>query len=106
MNGSGGPIDQTDLDLFVFGLMNKESKFYTQCQCSVPPQAGGDFNGNGWLDFDDIPGFRGQLLGSGMSPDALSAAFDRYNNVPEPSSATLAVICSITSSLVGGRRRR
>jgi hypothetical protein len=83
-------INSADHDLFVFGLMNKESMFYAQCQCSVGPQQGGDFNGNGSLDFDDIPGFRTKLAGMGTSPKALDAAFDRYfSTVPEPSSALL-----------------
>ena len=75
------------------------SRFFAQCNCDIFPQEGGDFSGNGRLDFDDIPGFQNQLAGMGMSPDALSAAFDRYfSNVPEPSSAILA-ICGIVSTI-------
>jgi hypothetical protein len=104
MDGRDG-ITPADFDLFVFGLMNTESSFYSECQCAVGPQQGGDFNGNGRLDFDDIPGFQSQLAGMGMSPDELSAAFQRYfNNVPEPASAWL-MLGGLWHMLTARRRR-
>jgi autotransporter-associated beta strand protein len=104
MNGDQS-INTEDHDLFVFGLMNAStSRFLAQCNCDVFPQEGGDFNGNGRLDFDDIPGFQERIAGMGMSPDLLSAAFERYfSNVPEPSSATLAAFGTLLF-LAGGSR--
>jgi hypothetical protein len=106
MNGDE-TIDAADFDLFVFGLMNASiSKFFAHCDCDILPQEGGDWSGNGRLDFDDIPGFQAQLAGMGISPDGLSAAFDRYfSNVPEPASVFM-ILPGILTALVVGRRRR
>ncbi len=93
MNGDG-VITPADYDLFVFGLMNNSSsKFFNKCNCNITPQQGGDFNGNGRLDFDDIPLFQQSLAGMGMSDFGLQMAFERYySNVPEPSTAMLVLL--------------
>jgi hypothetical protein len=93
-------INSIDHDLFVYGLMNTSiSRFFAQCNCDILPQEGGDFSGNGRLDFDDIPGFQDQL-----PPDALREAFERYfSNVPEPSAAVL-VVCACFMICVGRKR--
>jgi hypothetical protein len=99
MNGDA-IIDETDYELFVFGLMNSSvSKFLAHCECDILPHEGGDFSGNGRLDFEDIPGFQNQLGGMGMSTAGLSAAFENYfNQVPEPSSAVLMVVAGLMSA--------
>jgi hypothetical protein len=90
MNGRDG-ITPEDFELFAFGLMNPSTtKFFAKCNCEILPQQGGDFSGNGRLDFDDIAGFQSQVGGMGLSSDGLMAAIDRYlNPVPEPASALL-----------------
>ncbi len=106
MNGDG-IITQADYDLFVFGLMNNStSKFFNKCNCDILPQQGGDFSGNGRLDFDDIVGFRAQVSGMGMSSAGLNAALDRYMGVvPEPGSVTLALIFGMFAAVGAGRQR-
>jgi hypothetical protein len=95
MNDDGSIMDNRDKDLFVFALLNSSiDKWWAECpECvlhDVYPQHHGDFNGNGWLDFDDIPGFQARLPFMGMSDETLQAAFDRYfSNVPEPSHTLL-----------------
>lgn len=97
MNGDT-VLDDADYDLFAFGLMNRSvQKYAALCQsispsasCDITPQQGGDFNGNGRLDFDDIAGFQSRLGGLGMSTGPLFAALERYSSaVPEPPVATL-----------------
>ena len=105
MNGSGGPIDQTDADLFVFGLMNASvDKYSVRCgYCGVLPQQGGDFSENGWLDFADIAYFPGQGMGSGL----LAEAFERYfASVPEPASGMLIVVGGLLGLFIRPRIRR
>jgi hypothetical protein len=112
MNGDqdADPIDLTDIRLFVTALMNEgNGAFWAQCgaHCvgSIFPQQHGDFNDNGRVDFDDIGDFQAWVGNMGVPPDEVSAAFERaFNNVPEPSSAMLA-ICGIVIRLAGRRRR-
>lgn len=105
MNGDA-IIDSNDFDLFAFGLMNRStSKFFAKCDCDILPQQGGDFSGNGRLDFDDIAGFQNRMSGMGMSSDGLMAAIDRYlSPVPEPSSGILILLGSGFLALVHSRR--
>jgi T5SS/PEP-CTERM-associated repeat protein len=101
MNRSG-EIDDVDFRLFVLGLMNP-SRYFDECYCDDYGQAGGDFSGNGRLDFDDTVEFEATLNRRGMSAAGLYAAFAEYfSTVPEPSSVTLAVL----GSLIIGLRRR
>ena len=96
MNGDN-VIDDADFDLFAFGLMNHSvSKFLAKCGCDITPQEGGDFNGNGVLDFDDIAGFQNRMVGMGLSIAGLNAAIDHYlSAVPEPSSTMLAIFAGL-----------
>jgi hypothetical protein len=119
MNGTGWPPDNEDYRLFVFALMNVNSQSYDYNEwfatCGAPclenpdlaaifPEQGGDFNGNGRVDFDDIGGFQNHLGGMGVSSAGLSAAFDRYfNQVPEPSTGWL-IFCGTSVLMVAGRR--
>ncbi len=117
MDGSGGPLTQTDMDLFVFALMNPVSaespKWNAKCpQCDIPgvgfwdPTYGGDFNNNGRIDFDDIAGFQNRMAELRMSSASLTAAFERYfSNVPEPTSGMLVAIYGLFASLTNLRRR-
>ena len=106
--------DSDDFELFVFGLMNRSTtKYFARCNqisdgnCEIAADTGGDFNGNGRLDFDDIAGFQNQLAGMGMSSDGLESTFERYlSNVPEPSSGLLAVLGNLIAGLARGSRRR
>jgi hypothetical protein len=111
MNHDGSILDSRDADLFVFALMNSSTqKWFGACpECNgnevVFPQQHGDFNNNGFLDFDDIAGFQSRLAGSGAAANALNAAFDRYfASVPEPASVFLA-ICAILTGFANVRRR-
>jgi hypothetical protein len=115
MNGIDD-INSADYDLFVFALMNDDiAKWFEKCPVcrgteelgAIYPQDGGDFSGNGIVDFDDIAHFQNQLGGMGMSSAGLAAAFERYfNHVPEPSSAMLVLCCGLMEGLVAGRGRR
>jgi autotransporter-associated beta strand protein len=100
-----GMIDNTDVDLFVLGLMNpSQIRFGMECNCDVFPQQGGDFSLNGLLDYDDIPFFRGRMGGAGLSAHLLTEAFDRYfGQVPEPSSAAMLLAGGII--MMSGRGR-
>jgi autotransporter-associated beta strand protein len=110
MNGSGGDPDETDFDLFVYALMNSSlTKWQDECgePCTggleaLTPQQGGDFNGSGRVDFEDIPRFQ-EVCGPTCS-EGLAAAFENYfAQVPEPSSAVLVVVAGLMSAL--GRMR-
>jgi hypothetical protein len=112
MNGDqdADPIDLTDLRLFVFALMNSSTtawfnKCGTACGSDVLPQHHGDFNGNGRVDFDDIGDFQAWVGNMDMPPDEVSAAFERaFNQVPEPSSALLMLVCLSCVALARSRR--
>jgi hypothetical protein len=117
MNGSGWPPDQEDFDLFVFGLMNADlNEWFTRCGAAcqgteelgaIFPQDGGDFSGNGRLDFDDTSGFQNQLGGMGMSTAGLSAAFERYfDQVPEPSTMWMLLFVGVHLLTASARQRR
>jgi len=70
-----------DIDPFRIGLSNPASYATTYL---VPPQLRGDTDGDGDLDFDDIPGFVALLTGSSLSVSA--------HSIPEPASTTLVAI--------------
>jgi hypothetical protein len=79
--------------------------FQHRCECSLNPQQGGDFNGNGRVDFDDIQSFQNQLGSLGLTSDGLMLALDRYlSTVPEPSSGLL-LICSVCGVALRRNRR-
>lgn len=106
MNGDN-LINSIDYDLFAYGLMNRStSKYYAKCDCSILPEQGGDFNGNGRLDFDDISGFQSQLRGMGMSSAELMDTIETYlAAVPEPRSGVIALIGGLFASTVCRNRR-
>ena len=94
MNGVNG-IDPTDADLFAYALITHGSitKYGDKCQCDVDPQQGADFNGNGRIDFGDIPDFQKLLTAHGVSQDELGRAIAYYQAaVPEPGGALLCLI--------------
>jgi hypothetical protein len=103
MNGDGTVGDDADKRLFAFGLMNRSLQAYFQAcdDCGVTPQEGGDFNGNGRLDFNDIAGFADA---SHMTVPAMTAELEALlTPIPEPAPAIL-MICA--GAAVAFRRHR
>ena len=108
-----GHIDNADFDLFVFGLMNSAGQ-REQVLGEVrlrpyppTPQQGGDWNGNGRVDFDDIAGFQASLAAWACRPPGSTAAIENYlSPVPEPTSVLLTLLGVMCLAMRRARRNR
>jgi choice-of-anchor A domain-containing protein len=111
-------VDGVDLELFLYGLTNRDTaKFFAKCEsisgpgatCDLTPQEGGDFSGNGRLDFDDIAIFRNEnpFLFQSIPSAGLMSVIDRnLSPVPEPNSGWLLILGGIIGNVVNGNRFR